>query len=149
MTAKKVDKLIADGERYEAKGKYDKALKKYTSAHELEPDRGGLEEKILQMHEKTLGDDDWKMEDFAEHIDLVMQKQEKEYPPIKQTHAKLTPEWKDVSNLIMQVLAEDDDDAAGPLVEELVGKGEIATRALIDLLRSMKKSAEEEEGCET
>lgn len=149
MKSKKIDKLIADAERLEEKGKFDKALKKYTEARDLDPERAGLEQKIITLHEKSLGEDDWRMEDFAEHIDLIMQQQEKEYPPIKQTHAKLTPEWKEASNLVMNILATDDEDAAGPLIEELVGKGEIATRTLIDLLRSMKRSTLEGEGDES
>ena len=74
-----------------------------------------------------------------------MQKQEHDYPPIKQTYAKLAPEWKQTKELIIKILDEEDDMAAGPLIEELVAQGDIATRALIDLLRMMKKGIAEEE----
>jgi hypothetical protein len=142
--ARKVEKLISEGDKHAAKGSYEKALKKYRKAHELEPEREGLHEKIIEAHEKSLGEGEWKMEDFAEHLDLVMQKQEHDHPPIKQTHAKLSPEWKGVSDLIFKILSEADDAAAGPLIEELVGHGELATRALIDFLRRLKKVAQEE-----
>lgn len=128
-----------------AKGKYAKALKKYKKAHDLDPDREGLYEKLLEAHEKSLEEKDWEMKDFTEHIDLVMQKQQHEYPPIKQVYAKLSPEWKETYDLIFRILSESDDAVAGPLIEELVTKGDIATRALIDMMRSMQKGAMEQE----
>lgn len=143
--SKKIDKLIAEGDTYAAKEKFDRALEKYQEAHELDPDREGLYDKMLAAHEKTLGEKDWELKDLTDHIDLVMQKQEHDYPPIKQTYAKLTPEWKQVNELIIRILDEEDDIAAGPMIEELVGRGEIATRALIDLLRAMKKGFNEAE----
>lgn len=141
----KAEKLVREGDEHSLNGKFSKALKKYRKAHELNPDHEGLADKLLDMHEKALGESEWELEDFAEHVGLAMEKQEHEHPPIKQTHAKLTPEFKDVTNLILKVLQEDDDAKAGPLIEELVGHGEIATRALIDLLRSMKKGLGHEE----
>ncbi len=141
---RKIEKLISEGDKHAAKEEYAKALKKYRKAHELNPDREGLYEKLIEAHEKSLSGE-WKMEDFAEHLDLVMKKQEHDHPPIKQTHAKLSPEWKGVADLIFKILNEDDDVAAGPLIEELVGRGELATRALIDFLRSLKKVTRGEE----
>jgi hypothetical protein len=140
-----VEKLISEGDKLVDKGKYAKALKKYQKAHDLDPNCEGLYEKLLSVHEKSLDEKDWDMKDFTEHIDLVMEKQEHEYPPIKQTYAKLSPEWKDTYDLIFKVLSESDDVAAGPLIEELVAKGDIATRALIDMLRNMQKGMMEQE----
>jgi len=137
----RADKLIKEGDEHSLNGKFSKALKKYRKAHELDPDREDLPDKLMEMHDKALGESEWELEDFAEHVGLAMEKQEREHPPIKQTHAKLTPEFKDVSNLILKILNEDDNEKAGPMVEDLVSRGEIATRALIDLLRSMKKGA--------
>lgn len=136
---KKAEKLIREGDEDSVKGKFSKALKKYRKAHELDPNREDLTDKLIEMHDKALGESEWELEDFAEHVGLAMEKQEREHPPIRQTHAKLTPEFKDVSNLVLKILNEDDDEKAGPMIEDLVGRGEIATRALIDLLRSMKK----------
>ena len=133
----KAEKLIKEGDEHSVKGKFGKALKKYRKAHELDPGHVGLADKLLDMHEKAMGESEWELEDFAEHVGLAMEKQEQEHPPIKQTHAKLSPEFKEVTNLVMKILQEDDDEKTGPLIEELVGRGEIATRALIDLLRSM------------
>lgn len=141
----KAEKLINEGDEHSLSGKFSKALKKYRKAHELDPEHEGLADKLLDMHEKALGESEWELEDFAEHVGLAMEKQEQEHPPIKQTHAKLTPEFKDVSNLVLRILQEDDDEKAGPMIEDLVSRGEIATRALIDLLRSMKKGIQSEE----
>ena len=135
----KAEKLIQEGDEHSLNGKFSKALKKYRKAHELDPEREDLTDKLMDMHEKALGESEWELEDFAEHVGLAMEKQEHEHPPIKQTHAKLTPEFKDISNLVLKILQEDDDEKAGPMIEDLVSRGEIATRALIDLLRSMKK----------
>jgi len=143
--AKKVDKLISEGDKYVSQEKFDKALKKYQKAHELDPDRDGLYEKLIEIHEKALGETDWELKDLTDHLDLVMRKQEHDYPPIKQTHAKFTPEWREANELILRILKEDDDLAAGPIIEELVAKGDVAARALIDLLRMMKKGATETE----
>lgn len=140
---KKIDKLIAEGDELASKGRFDKAMKKFRKAHELDPDHEGLYDKLIEIHGKAVGEEKWDMKDFAEHIDLVMHKQEHDYPPIKQVHAKLSPEWKQVSDLVIRILDEDDDQKAGPLIEDLVSKGEIATRALIDLLRVMKKGTQE------
>jgi tetratricopeptide (TPR) repeat protein len=141
----KAEKLIEEGDEHSLNGKFSKALKKYRKAHELDPEREGLADKLLDMHEKALGESEWELEDFAEHVGLTMEKQEQEHPHIKQTHAKLTPEFKDVSNLILKILQEDDDEKVGPMIEDLVSRGEIATRALVDLLRSMKKDVGEPE----
>lgn len=138
--SKKVEKLISEGDKSAAKGDYQKALKKYRKAHELDAGRAGLYEKLIEVHEKSLRGE-WKMEDFAEHMGFVMNKQERDHPPIKQIHAKLSPEWKGVSDLIFAILNEADDAASGPLIEKLVGHGELATRVLIDFLRNLKKAA--------
>lgn len=140
----KVTKLVSEGDSFAAKEKYDKAYAKYHEAHELEPDYEGLFDKLLSAHEKSIKEENWEMKDFAEHIEIIMHKQEHDNPAIKQVHAKLTPEWKQANSLILKILETDDDNSAGPFIEELVEKGETATRALIDILRSIKKGAPEE-----
>ncbi len=140
--ARKVDKLVAEGDRYVTKGKHAKALKNYMKAQELDPAREELNAKIIETHEKTLGDKTWDLGDFADHVGMVMQQQEKGHPALKQVHAKLTPEWRDVTELIGRLLMQDDDAATAALTEELVAKGEIATRALIDIIVQMKKESE-------
>ena len=139
-----ITKLIAEGDQLAGEGRFAEALEKYQAAHDIDPDYEGLYDKLIDAHEKAHGEEEWDMNDFAEHIDLVMHKQEHDYPPIKQVHAKLSPEWKEVSELVVRILDEDDDEKAGPLIEELVARGDIATRALVDLLRTMKKGIPEE-----
>lgn len=136
-TSNKIEKLICDGDAYATKGKFDKALKKYRKAHDLAPDYEGLGAKLIAAHEKALGEHTWSREDFAFHLDLVMRQQERDNPSLKQTHAKLSPEWKDVVELAVAVVGEADDAKAAPLIDKLVAHGEIATRALIDLMRTL------------
>lgn len=141
-TARKAAKLIAEGDRHAAKGKLAKALKSYQKAHELDPAHEGLSAKLIEAHEKSLGDKDWDMKEFAEHMGMVLQLEAEAHPALKQVHAKLTPEWHEVSELVGRILMTEDEATAGALVEELVAKGEIATRALIEFLRTMKKESE-------
>lgn len=138
---KDVEKLIRDGDKHADKGKFDKALKKYREAYALDPAHEGIHQRLLDTQEKALGAEEWDMQDFAEHMDWIMKKQERDYPPIKQTHAKLEPAWKQVSELMFKILSETDDEKAAQLTEELVAHGEIATRALIDFIRRMAQES--------
>lgn len=84
---------------------------------------------------------DWEMEDFVESVDEVMQKQEKENPDIKHLHARLSPEWKLVSEKISQFLMSANEEAAAKIREEIIAHGDIAARVLLDFLMSIKIKA--------
>lgn len=84
---------------------------------------------------------DWEMGDFVESVDEVMQKQEKENPDIKHLHARLSPEWKQVSEKISQFLTSESEEAASKIREEIIAHGDIATRVLLDFLMSIKLKA--------
>lgn len=85
--------------------------------------------------------EDWGLEDFVESVDTVMQDQEKNNPNIKHLHAKLSPEWKRVSEKIGKLLLAADEEGITRLREEVVQEGEVAIRVLIDFLLSIKKQA--------
>lgn len=84
---------------------------------------------------------DFGMEEFVESVDEVMQKQEKQNPAIKQVHARLSPEWKRVSEKLGRFLAATDEAALHSLREEIVNEGEIATRVLLDFIEAIKNQA--------
>lgn len=84
---------------------------------------------------------EWEMGDFVESVDEVMQKQEKENPDIKHLHARLSPEWKIVSEKISQFLSATDEAQISSLREEIIAHGDIATRVLLDFLMSIKMKA--------
>lgn len=86
----------------------------------------------------------WELKDFVESVDEVMQKQEKENPAMRQVHARLSPEWKRVSEKIGRLLSLNDEDEISRLREEIVGEGEIATRVLIDFLFAIKNQAKQQ-----
>jgi|SRR3989338_327166 len=88
---------------------------------------------------KKKSKEDWELKDFIQAVDQVMNEQEKKYPPIRQVHARLTPEWKEISHQIAIFLSSKDEDGQKLLLEKIVDKGPIATRVLLDLLLSLKK----------
>ena len=85
---------------------------------------------------------DWDMKDFVESVDEVMQEQEKTSPSVKHTHARLSPEWKQMSEKIAQLLVLKNEDEIEKLREEIVNAGEISTRILIDFLLSIKNQTQ-------
>lgn len=135
----KAKKHEKKGDEFFLKGKFDKALKEYRTAAEAGPDLPEIYNKLVKTKDMMGGD--WKMEDFAESVSWVMKGQEKEHPPIKQIHAKLSPEWKNAQFLAMGIIAGADKKRTGEMIEELARMGEIATRALIDLIIELKNAA--------
>jgi hypothetical protein len=138
---KKADKLEQAGDSFAAKGEYKKALKKDRQAAKEDPDRKDLYDKLVDVHEKAKAN--WKMDDFVESLSWTMKKQEIETPAIKQVHAKLEPEWKKAMDLSLKIIVAPEDENLSKMIEELVGYGEIGTRVLIEMLRSLRKGKED------
>lgn len=82
------------------------------------------------------------LKDFVSSVDKVMQKQEKQNPALRQVHARLSPEWKRVSEKIGRLLTLTDEEAVEKLREEVVAEGETATRVLIDFLLTLMRKAD-------
>jgi len=141
--AKKTDREkatehVAKGDRELERGKHEKALAEYRKALELDPELPGIYDKLVSVRDRIGGD--WDIEDFAESVHWTMEKQAQENPAIKQVHAKLSPEWKKAYELALRILTDPADKLNGDDVEELVGMGEVATRALIGILLDLKKA---------
>lgn len=132
-------KLEAKADDLLGKGKIRKAIEKYREALDLDPTRKILYDKFMKAHDEM--PDDWKMEDFVESVNCAMKLQEQENPPIKQVHAMLSPEWNGAYNLALKILAIEDEGESKLAVEELVGMGEIGTRAAVSLLLKLRSSA--------
>jgi tetratricopeptide (TPR) repeat protein len=130
----------AKGDALLAKGKLVKALKQYRKALEQDPNRTSIYDKLIQTRDQMPGE--WKIEDFAESVSWTMQKQEQQHPPIRQVHARFTPEWEAATDLVMKILASPDKETKDELIEKLVAMGEISTRATIGLLLDFTKAAE-------
>jgi hypothetical protein len=141
---KKADKLEAAGDKLATKGDFKKALKKYRDAAKEDPGRAALYDKLVGSLEKAKPE--WKEEDFVESLSWTMKKQELEEPGIRQVHAKLTPEWKRVTELAISALNAPDEKIFVKYSEELVASGEIATRVLLELLRMIKYPPQEGQG---
>ena len=138
---KKAAKHEAKGDDLLAKGKLEKALKQYRKALEYDPDRTSIYDKLVETRDQIPGE--WAVEDFAESVSWVMQKQERQHPPLRQVHAQFTPEWEEATELAMKILAAPDKETRDKLIEKLVAMGEIATRATIGLLLGFKEAAEQ------
>jgi len=138
----KASKLEAKGDRLLEKGKVEKALRKFKKAHELDPSRRELYDKMISARDKLPGD--WEMEDFVESVSLVMEKQEEENPPIRQVHAKLSPEWDDARMLVLTIVGAADENEAEAAIQKLVAMGEVGTRAAIEILLKLKEAPEAE-----
>lgn len=87
---------------------------------------------------------EWDLEDFAETVSWTMEKQAQENPAIRQVHAKLSPEWKKAYELALRILSDPAETIKSEDVEELVGMGEVATRALIGILLDIKHATSPE-----
>lgn len=87
---------------------------------------------------------EWNENDFVKSVSQIMKRQENEYPPIKQIHARLSPEWKEATKLVNEIMFGTNKTKVDELVEKLVNMGEIATRALIGFLLDLKSNEESE-----
>lgn len=109
---------------------------------EIDPNLPGIFDKLIQVRDHMGGE--WDLEDFAETVSWTMEKQAQENPALKQVHAKLTPEWKKAYELALRVLTDPAENLKSEDVEELVGMGEVATRALIGVLLDIKHATSPE-----
>lgn len=125
------------GDKLISKGKINEALKEYKKSLNALPTPEILD-KLTDAKHSIKGE--WKKDDFAESLFWTMQKQELIHPPIKQVHARLTPEWKKATKYAMQMLFTDDEKSRSDIIEKLVQMGEIATRALIGVLLDLKSA---------
>jgi len=139
---KKAKKHESKGDELLAKGKLKKAFEQFQKALENDPDNPDIYDKLIRARNEM--PDDWKLDDFADSVSWTMKKQELENPPIRQVHAKLSPEWKKATELIFRLLNTDDEDKEKELIEELVTMGEPATRALVGFVLEIKKNVKSE-----
>lgn len=138
----KAAKHISKGDKHFEGGKYEKALTEYRKALELDSDYPGIFDKLIKVRDEA--GDDWDIEDFAESVSWTMEKQAQENPAIRQVHARLTPEWKKAYELALRLLTDPAERINSGDVEELVGMGEVATRALIGILLDLKQATSPE-----
>jgi hypothetical protein len=136
----KATKHVSKGDKLFETGKPGKALAEYRKALAVDPLFPGIFDKLIKVRDE-LGDE-WKLEDFVESVSWTMEKQAQEYPPIRQVHAMLSPEWKTAMEIALRVLASPSDEPKGDDVEKLVGMGEIAARVLLEILFDLKRTSE-------
>lgn len=137
MPNTKLEKLIQKGDKAANKGKHKKALKHYRKAQELDPEHIPVYDRLIETHKKI--EREWTDEDFALSLAWTMQKQELEDPRLKLIHAKLEPEWKEVSTLIQKMLSAEDEESETAAIEQISSYGNDALYPLIDALLMFKE----------
>lgn len=137
---RKTERHETKGDRLLALGRPAKALKEYKMALKTRPESVQIYDKIMKAHDLTPGK--WGVEDFTQSVLWAMKKQELEHPPIKQVHARLSPEWDRATRLAVEIMRTKDKAKVNNLLEDLVAMGETATRALIGMLMDLKDKAE-------
>lgn len=125
------------GDQHYAKGEFTKALKAYRAAQELDPDHPDIYDKLVETHGKNSLT--WSPEDFALSLDWTMKKQELADPKFKRLHAKLEPEWKEIADLIGQMMRTTDEKKETELVEQIFFYKERAIYPLVEIILSLKK----------
>ena len=133
----KAQKILEKGDNYFAKGKYASALKEYKKARELEPENPAIYKKLIESHQKREGI--WKENDFVESLEWTMKLQELENSDLKRVHARLAPEWKEISGLIQELLVTQDENLENVFVDKINKFGEKAIYPLLDALLFFKK----------
>lgn len=139
---KKARSHTLKGDKLLKNGKTQAALDEYRKALELDPTQKDIYSKLLNAHEGL--DEEWKIDDFAENLSCLMKQQELDHPIIKQTHAKLSPEWKKAYGTILEIINCEDENERGLKIDELIIMGEIATRAAVGLLMELKEKSKGE-----
>lgn len=132
----KASKHLAKGDQAFQKGKFKAALKSYREAQAIIPEDALVYEKLIQAHEQLK--DEWNDTDFAESLAWTMKKQEIENPRLKIVHARLTPEWPEVSKSVKALLQAEGEAAETTAIEAVLNHGEFGMYALIDALLAFK-----------
>lgn len=136
MKKKDLNKILKKGDEYMKKGKPKKALKKYLEAKEVDPKNPDVYDKLIESHASST--DEWTKEDFIESMSWLMTKQEIEHPKIRALHQRLSPEWRDISDLISKMLGAKDEVEEEKHIEDLCRHGENALRPLIEFILALK-----------
>lgn len=125
------------GDQLAKKGRAKKALEHYLAALELNKASPSLYDKVIKAHDELKAE--WTNEDFAKSLDWTMKKQELANPALKRLHAKLTPEWQEISQHIQRVMSAKtgEDETAG--IEKIHAYGDRAIYPLIEILLAIKK----------
>ncbi len=84
------------------------------------------------------------LEDFVESVSSTMEAQALEHPELRHVHAKLSPEWREVSAIAFKAIEATDDKTAARFIEALIAHGSISIRVVVDIIRSLHKAARPE-----
>ncbi len=134
----KADKLEKKGDHFLDKHQYEKALKAYRDASELNPESPSLYEKLVNAQSRLEGD--WNENDFIENISWVMKKQEIDTPEIKNLHETLNPEYAQIKKLIAHLLSAPPEEKAAD-IERIKAYGEKAVLPLLHTLITLDQLA--------
>lgn len=81
----------------------------------------------------------WTEKDFVTSLDKVMKEQETANPPLKRLHAQLDPKFREILNLINQLLLSNETDET-VWIEKIVSYKTKALYPLIESLLALKRT---------
>lgn len=136
MTASNSRKHIELGNQYFESGDFKNALVEFREAVNQGSDQVFVYEKMIEAHKKSV--DNWTESDFAESLTWTMKLQELRNPHFKRINARVTPEWKEISLLVKQLLQTKSSKDEDVLIEKILVYGESAVYPLLDFLLSFK-----------
>lgn len=137
----KAEKLLTKGDELLQKGKFKRALRKFKKAQKYDPERADIYDRLVKAHEAATKD--WDVEDVVESVGWVMEQQELQDPSFKMLHAKLSPEWNNVTERIKTLIVCEDEKEECRIVEEIRAFGEEAIYPLLHTLLQIKKGSKD------
>ncbi len=128
---------VDKGDKHASKNKFDKALKEYKKAKDLDPENKEIYSKLVDTHKKATIE--WNETDFTESLEWTMKLQELENPKMKRLHAQMTPEWKRINGLIRLLLETKEEAEETDFVEKISAYGKEAVYPLVEFILQFKR----------
>lgn len=86
---------------------------------------------------------EWSIEDFVGEVSALMAEQELENPRMVRVHERLSPEFKETTDLIVKLVQAEGEAEEEKAIDELIACGEQALLPLIEFIRTLKKHGTE------
>ena len=134
--SKKSNKLEQKGDKLVRKKKYDQALDVYEEALDINDENSELIDKLIEAHQHS--EKEWDLEDFTKELSWTMKKQELENPRMERVHAKLSPEFEQITQIIFKLAEAPTEEMEEVQIDQLIPHGEKALVPLIEFIRALK-----------
>lgn len=128
------------GDKLAGEGRLGDALDAYRHAERLNPNRGEIYVKLIDTHErlKASAPEAFAEDDMADLLTWTMRAQELATPRLRYLHRYLSGEDKTIHRLLQRLMATEDDQEEGYLLEQIEAQGVQAVQALLYFFVSLK-----------